>query len=88
MSVGLSDFEYTLIVKFLFFLLIIFDFLYFFIVSSDLGRYSLELVDGLFSDDKLSDNLFDMIVKVVLFVGWGFDSFERVSDGGHLNWDD
>jgi len=75
MSVGLSDFEYSLVVEFLFFILIVFDLLYFFIVGSDLGRYSLELVDGLFRDDKLSDNLFNMTVKVVLFVGWRLDSF-------------
>lgn len=75
MSIGLSNFEYSLIVEFLFFLLIVFDLLYFFIVGSDLGRYSLELVDGLFRDDELGDNLFDMTVKVVLFVGWRLDSF-------------
>lgn len=75
MSIGLSNFEYSLIVEFLFFLLIVFDLLYFFIVGSDLGRYSLELVDGLFRDDELGDNLFNMTVKVVLFVGWRLDSF-------------
>lgn len=88
MGIGLSYFEDSFIVEFLFFLWIVFDLLDFFIVGSDLSWYSLELVDRLFGDNKLSDNLFDMIIKVVLFVGGRFYSLKRVSDGGHLNWMD
>lgn len=84
MSVCLSDFEYSLIIEFLYFFFIILNGLYFFIIGFDLSRYGLKLSDWLFGDDELSDDFFEMIVKIVLFVGWGLDSFEWLGDGGHL----
>lgn len=85
MSICLSDFEDSLVVEFLQFLLIMLDLLSFFLIIFDFGGYSLELCNRLFGDDKLCDNFFDMIVEVILFVFGGSDGFELIGDGCHLS---
>ena len=83
MKVSLSDFEYDFVGVFFLFLRVIIEFLKFFLIGLNLGRYGFELGNGLFGDDELGDDFFKVAVKVVLFgVGRG-DIFKSFSDGSH-----
>ncbi len=67
MGVGFSDFEYDFVGVFFVFFGVIIEFLQFFVFGLDFGGCGLKLGEGLFGDDKLGDDLFEVIVEVVLF---------------------
>lgn len=53
-------------------------------IGLDFGRCGLKFGKGLFGDDKLRDNLFEMVVQVFLFGVGGRDVFEGLRDGCHI----